>query len=73
LAFGAGEGIRKRIRDAGNLTILDSEIGKAKEQTGLNEECRVLSVYEVRRDGFWIYRVLEGRGIESLVVGSASI
>jgi transposase len=73
LAFSAGEGIRKKSIDAGDLAALDREIGKAKQRFGLSEDCRVRSVYEAGRDGFWIHRALEGRGIESLVVDSASI
>ncbi len=73
LAFSAGDRIRKKSMDAGDLAALEREIGKAKQRFGLSEECRVVSVYEAGRDGFWIHRALEGRGIESLVVDSASI
>jgi len=73
LAFSAGEGIRKKSIDAGDLAALDGEIGKAKQRFRLSEDCRVVSVYEAGRDGFWIHRALEERGIESLVVDSASI
>jgi len=73
LAFSAGDRIRKKSIDAGDLAALDREIGKAKQRFGLGEDCRVVSVYEAGRDGFWIHRALEERGIESLVVDSASI
>lgn len=73
LAFSAGDGIRKKSLDAGDLGALDREIGKAKQRFRLGEDCRVVSVYEAGRDGFWIHRALAGRGIESLVVDSASI
>jgi transposase len=73
LAFSAGDRIRKKSIDAGDLAALDSEIGKAKQRFRLGEDCRVVSVYEAGRDGFWIHRALDGRGIESLVVDSASI
>lgn len=73
LAFSAGDGIRKKSLDAGDLAALEREIGKAKQRFRLGEDCRVVSVYEAGRDGFWIHRALEGRGIESLVVDSASI
>ena len=73
LAFSAGDGIRKKSLDAGDLGALEREIGKAKQRFRLGEDCRVVSVYEAGRDGFWIHRALGGWGIESLVVDSASI
>jgi transposase len=73
LAFSAGEGIRKKSLEAGDLVALRTELGKAKERLRLSTDCRVLSVYEAGRDGFWIHRVLEGWGIENRVVDSASI
>ena len=50
-----------------------SEITKAKKRFGLAEDAPVHSCYEAGRDGFWLHRFLESRGIANLVVDSSSI
>jgi transposase len=55
------------------LKTLDIAIARAKERFGLPKTCAVLSCYEAGRDGFWLARYLESRGIENFVVDSASI
>lgn len=59
--------------DAGELTTLMSEISRAKERFGLSTASRILSCYEAGRDGFWIHRALEARGLENHVLDSSSI
>jgi transposase len=73
--LGFGDGERRRIRniEAGNLVELSEEIRKSREHFRLPAECRVVSVYEAGRDGFWLHRALAGMGIKNVVVDSASI
>ena len=49
------------------------EIGKAKGKFRLPEGAPVKSCYEAGRDGFWLHRHLVSRGIENVVLESASI
>jgi transposase len=75
LAFTTGAAQKPRLRTirARDLKTLDIEIARAKERFGLPKTCAVLSCYEAGRDGFWLARYLESRGIENFVVDSASI
>ncbi|MGH6636331.1 MAG: hypothetical protein ACRED0_09450 [Gammaproteobacteria bacterium] len=59
--------------EARNLVRLGEEIGKAKAKFGLPAEARVRSCYEAGRDGFWLHRHLLSRGMENVVLESASI
>lgn len=52
---------------------LFSEIEKARQKFSLPGDTPVCSVYEAGRDGFWLHRILEGRGIQNLVVDPGSI
>jgi transposase len=45
----------------------------AKRRFHLPETAAVRSCYEAGRDGFWLHRYLEDRGVENLIVDSASI
>ena len=58
---------------AGDVEGLARAIGAAQERHGVPSAGRVLCCYEAGRDGFWLHRELEGRGLGSLVVDSASI
>jgi len=73
LGFSNGDKIRTKTITSGDLDALGLEIAKAKEKFRFDGNCRVVSVYEAGRDGFWIHRLLERQGVESLVVDSASI
>jgi len=59
--------------DARKLYQVDKEIDTARKRFGLSNEVRIVSCYEAGRDGFWLHRYLVSRGIENLVVDSASI
>jgi transposase len=50
-----------------------AEIGAAKRRFALPEDAPVTSCYEAGREGFWLHRCLEARGIHNLVVDSSSI
>lgn len=71
--IGLGQRPRERKIEAGDLAALEWEIRRAKERFGLPETARVMSCYEAGRDGFWLHRYLMEKGIENLVVDSASI
>ena len=75
LAFGVGAGVPARLRTMGarQLGTLDEEIRKAKLRFGLPADAPVVSCYEAGRDGFWLHRYLASRGIDNVVVDSASI
>ena len=73
LAFSDGSKIRYKTITAGNLAQLQVEMELAKQKFKITEDIRVVSCYEAGRDGFWIHRYLESRGIENLVVDSASL
>lgn len=59
--------------DAGDFGALMEVIARARRRFGLEPETAVLSVHEVGRDGFWIHRALEAKGIRSLPIDAASV
>lgn len=65
--------IRTKVVDAGDLSGLREELGRARKRFGLAEDAPVKSCYEAGRDGFWIHRALLKMGVQSIVVDSASI
>lgn len=71
--IGLGQAPRLRILKARNLDGLEREIELAKERFGLPKEAAVFSCYEAGRDGFWLDRFLEAKGVNNRVVDSASI
>jgi transposase len=70
---GLGQRPRERTIAAGDLVAFQEEIRLAKKRFGLPQTARVMSCYEAGRDGFWLHRYLLAKGIENLVVDSASI
>lgn len=73
LAFGNGIKVRQVVIDANNTLSLQEEIRKAKEKFKLSQESKIVSCYEAGRDGFWIHRFLEEKGIKNHVIDSSSI
>lgn len=75
LGFSTSHQAKPRILSipAREMDRLFSEIGKAKQKFNLPQDTPVRSVYEAGRDGFWLHRILEERGIENLVVDPGSI
>jgi transposase len=71
--IGLGQAPRQRTIPAGDLARLQTEVSKAKQRFGLNQENGVVSCYEAGRDGFWLHRALTEAGIENVVVDSASL
>ncbi len=75
LAFSIGLGQNPRLRTIPprDLEALFREIAAAKKRFHVSESARVFSCYEAGRDGFWLHRCLVSKGIENLIVDSASI
>jgi transposase len=75
LGFTVGLGQTPRLKSiqARNVKALQREIEQARERFGLAAEATVWSCYEAGRDGFWLHRYLEAKGVNNLVVDSASI
>lgn len=75
LAFSTGPAASVRLRAIGgrNVQMLLQEIRLAKKRFNLAEDAPVHSCYEAGRDGFWLHRFLESRGIVNQVVDSSSI
>jgi len=69
----AAEKPRLRNLSARDLGRLAEEIAKAKARFGLPAEAPVRTCYEAGRDGFWLHRALQQRGIDNVVVDSSSI
>ncbi len=75
LALTSGFGVAPWLRtvSAGDLAAVDRALQQARARFGLDAGARVVSCYEAGRDGFWIHRALQQRGLENRVVDSASI
>jgi len=75
LAFSDGRCVRARLRciEARDLQALQGEIEQAKRHFGLDPTVATSSCYEAGREGFWIHRALMERGIDNIIVDSASI
>lgn len=46
---------------------------KAQAERYCHAPVRIISIYEAGLDGFWVHRLLQANGVESLVVDAASI
>jgi transposase len=68
-----GAKLRQVNVEPGNFDKLDGEIQRARAKFGLPANCGVCSCYEAGRDGFWLHRELDRRGIRNLVVDPTSI
>ena len=75
LSFSTREVRNPRLADvsAGDIEALFGELSKARTKLKLPEDVPVLSCYEAGRDGFWLHRLLESRGVSNVVVDAASI
>src|SRR5438309_3476953 len=75
LSPGAGEKMSKHSVSAGDTAGLFSRFAdlqqKARTRTG--RTFSIITIQEAGLDGFWIHRVLQGKGIESWVVDPASV
>ena len=75
--LGWSDGKQRRVRTASiaaqDWNALDRELNRARVEFGLSKESRVVSCYEIGREGFWLHRALVSRGIENVVVDASSI
>jgi transposase len=62
-----------RTLKARDLAGLLAEIAKAKQRFGLPDNAPVRCCYEAGRDGFWLHRWLEERGLSNVIVDASSI
>jgi len=75
LTMTTGEGVKTRNRnvDAGDFETFDEAVRRSKARFGLEDSCPVVSCYEAGRDGFWIHRALDARGVNNIVIDPASV
>jgi transposase len=73
LATQAAQKPRLRNVPARALKRLAEEIAKAKARFGLPADAPVRTCYEAGRDGFWLHRAWQQRGIDNVVVDASSI
>jgi transposase len=75
LALTSGFGVAPVVRSvpAGDWRAIEQALSLARRRFSVPETTRVISCYEAGRDGFWIDRALQERGIANRVVDSSSI
>ena len=75
LAMTAGFGLQPWLRTVASKDwpAVERAIAQGRARFGLSRTARVVSCYEAGRDGFWIHRALEAKGVANRVVDSASI
>jgi len=75
IAMTSGFGIAPWLRSvpSGDCAALDRALSAGRRRLALPPTALVVSCYEAGRDGFWIHRALEQRGIRNRVVDSSSI
>ena len=73
MAFSDGRKVRQVTVTARDLGQVQGALLRARTHFGMAEECSTVSCYEAGRDGFWLHRYLQGRGIDNVVVDSASL
>jgi transposase len=75
LGFSSAFGQEPLVRDIGSRDtgVLLAHIAWARRKLGLSKTARVISCYEAGREGLWLHRFLEAKGVENLIVDSSSI
>jgi transposase len=75
LAMTSGFGVAPWLRSVASRDWrgVERALAQGRVRFGLPAAAPVVSCYEAGRDGFWIHRALEERGIRNRVVDSASI
>jgi transposase len=73
MACSNGQKVRQVTVTARDLEQVQRALLRAQTHFGIVEGCSVVSCYEAGRDGFWLHRYLRGRGIDNVVVDSASL
>jgi len=75
LGFSDGKAAGARIVTiaAQDWGALNQEVERARVRFRLEKAVRVISCYEIGREGFWLHRALVSRGIENIAIDAASI
>ncbi len=73
LACSDGRKVRHVTVTARDLNQVERALLRAQNHFALAEGCSTVSCYEAGRDGFWLHRYLQSRGIDNVVVDSASL
>ena len=73
LAFRFGEPRRLATIKAGDWSAFDAEVLKSRVRFGLADDAKLFTCYEAGRDGNWIHRELEKKGIKNVIIDAASI
>ena len=73
MACSDGRKVRHVTVTARDLDQVERALLRAQNHFALAEGCSTVSCYEAGRDGFWLHRYLQGRGIDNVVVDSASL
>ena len=75
LAMTSGFGVAPLLQSvpAGDWAAIERAWRVGRQRLGLRSTSRIVSCYEAGRDGFWIHRALEARGVGNRVVDSSSI
>lgn len=66
---------KRRIKNVpgGEVSALRQALDEARHKLGVPAGALVRCCYEAGRDGFWLHRLLEGWGVQNVVVDPASI
>jgi len=75
LAMTSGFGVDPWLRTvrSGDWPAVERAITTGRTRFGVGAGAAVVSCYEAGREGFWIHRALQQRGVQNRVVDSASI
>jgi transposase len=73
MACSDGRKVRHVTVTARDLDQVERALLRAQDHFAMAEGCSTVSCYEAGRDGFWLHRYLQGRGIDNVVVDSASL
>ena len=73
MACSDGRKVRHVTVTARDLGQVERALLRAQDHFAMAEGCATVSCYEAGRDGFWLHRYLQGRGIDNVVVDSASL
>ena len=73
MACSDGQKVRHVTVTARDLEQVQGALLRAQDHFAMAEGCSTVSCYEAGRDGFWLHRYLQGRGIDNVVVDSASL
>src|SRR3974377_749898 len=73
MACSDGRKVRHVTVTARDLGQVQGALLRAQTHFGMAEASAVVSCYEAGRDGFWLHRDLQSRGVDNVVVDSASL